>query len=65
MLLYTDGLVERRGEAIDVGLERLREALGAGPADLERLCSHVLDRAVGSRDAQDDIALLAVRLVAE
>jgi serine phosphatase RsbU (regulator of sigma subunit)/anti-sigma regulatory factor (Ser/Thr protein kinase) len=62
LLLYTDGLVERRGEAIDVGLERLRETLGTGPADLERLCSHVLDRAIRGRDAEDDIALLAVRL---
>jgi serine phosphatase RsbU (regulator of sigma subunit) len=25
--LYTDGLVERRGESIDVGLERLRKAI--------------------------------------
>ncbi len=62
VLLYTDGLVERRGEAIDVGLERLREALGTGPADLEQLCSHVLDRAIRGGDAEDDIALLAVRL---
>ncbi len=62
VLLYTDGLVERRGEAIDEGLERLREALASGPADLEGLCSHVLDRAIGDGDAQDDIALLAVRL---
>jgi anti-sigma regulatory factor (Ser/Thr protein kinase) len=61
VLLYTDGLVERRGEAIDAGLARLREALGEGPADLERLCSHVLDCAIGG-DARDDIALLAVRL---
>jgi len=62
VLLYTDGLVERRGEAIDVGLERLREALLAGPSDLERLCTHVLECAAGDREAQDDIALLAVRL---
>ncbi len=62
LLLYTDGLVERRGEAIDVGMERLRETLSTGPADLEQLCSHVLDRAIGKGDAQDDIALLAVRL---
>jgi serine phosphatase RsbU (regulator of sigma subunit)/anti-sigma regulatory factor (Ser/Thr protein kinase) len=65
VLLYTDGLVERRGESIDAGLERLREALGEGPADLEQLCSHVLDRATGGEDVQDDIALLAVRLVDE
>jgi serine phosphatase RsbU (regulator of sigma subunit) len=62
VLLYTDGLVERRGEAIDVGLERLRDALGAEPSDLERLCSRVLECAIGERDAQDDVALLAVRV---
>ncbi len=62
LLLYTDGLVERRGEAIDVGLERLREALGAEPSDLERLCSRVLDCAIDERYAQDDVALLAVRV---
>ncbi len=66
VMLYTDGLVERRGEAIDAGLERLREVFGAGPtADLEGLCSHVLERALEPGDAQDDIALLAVRLVVE
>ncbi len=64
VLLYTDGLVERRGETLDAGLERLREAVGKGPDGLEQLCSHVLDQAVGGRDAQDDIALLAARLVA-
>ncbi len=47
VLLYTDGLVERRGETIDVGLQRLREALGNGPAELEELCSHILARAPG------------------
>jgi serine phosphatase RsbU (regulator of sigma subunit)/anti-sigma regulatory factor (Ser/Thr protein kinase) len=62
VLLYTDGLIERRDEPIDAGLARLREALGEGPADLERLCSHMLDRAIGGGDARDDIALLAVRL---
>jgi serine phosphatase RsbU (regulator of sigma subunit)/anti-sigma regulatory factor (Ser/Thr protein kinase) len=62
VLLYTDGLVERRGETIDDGLARLREALHSGPADLERLCSYVLDRSLEGGDAQDDIAVLAVRL---
>ncbi len=62
VMLYTDGLVERRGETIDAGLERLRKVFGAEPtADLERLCSRVLERALEHGDAQDDIALLAVR----
>jgi serine phosphatase RsbU (regulator of sigma subunit)/anti-sigma regulatory factor (Ser/Thr protein kinase) len=63
VLLYTDGLIERRGEAIDVGFERLREVAGEAPADLERLASHVLARAPGEMDLQDDAALLAVRLL--
>lgn len=62
VLLYTDGLVERRGEALDVGLARLRAAAGEAPSDLEQLCSHLLDRAVGGADAEDDVALLAARL---
>jgi serine phosphatase RsbU (regulator of sigma subunit)/DNA-binding response OmpR family regulator/anti-sigma regulatory factor (Ser/Thr protein kinase) len=65
MLLYTDGLVERRGQPIDAGLEQLREALRSAPADLEQLCSHVLARAPAGAGTQDDVALLAVRRVQE
>ena len=64
LLLYTDGLVERRGEHLDEGLERLREQLGhlvAGPGrgggdrtDLSRLCDEVLDRMVP--DGREDDA---------
>ncbi len=32
LLLYTDGLVERRGESLQVGLDRLLEAVGAAVA---------------------------------
>jgi serine phosphatase RsbU (regulator of sigma subunit)/anti-sigma regulatory factor (Ser/Thr protein kinase) len=62
VLLYTDGLVERRSESIDTGLGRLRAALAAGPTDLEELCSHVLAGVPGGPTLQDDAALLAVRL---
>ncbi len=63
VLLYTDGLIERRGEAIDVGFARLRQAIGEGPADLEQLSSHVLACMSREGDLQDDAALLAVRLL--
>ncbi|WP_308469945.1 SpoIIE family protein phosphatase [Kineococcus rubinsiae] len=65
VLLYTDGLVERRGEAIDTGLDRLRAAVAelAG-ATLEDLCDGVLARMIPAR-AEDDVALVAVRLHAE
>ncbi len=61
LLLYTDGLVERRGEPIDDGLERLAGSLAGAPAELERLCAHVLRRADGGAGLEDDTALVAVR----
>jgi len=67
LLLYTDGLVERRGESLDVGLERLRtvaEGLAAAGADLDELVDGLLARLVDAQGerADDDVALIAVRL---
>ncbi|MEW1774312.1 SpoIIE family protein phosphatase [Streptomyces sp. NPDC086777] len=61
LLLYTDGLVERRGEDIDCGLARLT-GLSLCPTDpLDKILDTVLGRlAAGS---EDDIALLAARAV--
>lgn len=64
LLLYTDGLVERRDESIDAGFERLRDALREAPDDVEALCDHVLDRTLGDHPGQDDVAVLTVRLLA-
>jgi anti-sigma regulatory factor (Ser/Thr protein kinase) len=62
LVLYTDGLVERRGVSIRDGLARLgREAAGAG-ADLEALCDHVL-RTMVEPPRSDDVAMLALRPV--
>src|SRR4051794_8500486 len=61
LLLYTDGLVERRGATLDDGFGWLVgevEALGREP--LEQLCDALL-AALGGR-VDDDVALLAVRL---
>ena len=60
LLLYTDGLVERRGESIDLGLERLR-ALGERFSDVEALCASVVERLVGE-EPNDDVAFVAVRV---
>lgn len=61
LVLYTDGLVERRGESVDVGLARLAALSGelaARPlADLERTLSPLL-----AGGARDDVAALAVRI---
>ena len=59
-LLYTDGLVERRGEGLDAGLERVRAAAGAGDDDPQRLCLRVLE-AADVAVADDDVTLVVVR----
>lgn len=60
VLLYTDGLVERRGEDLDDGVERLRAAFTElGDLPLDDVCDALLRR-LGA-DAEDDVALLAVR----
>lgn len=61
VLLYTDGLIERRDEVIDAGLGRLRRALASAPDDLEALCTHVLTHLTSGVPLRDDIALLALR----
>jgi serine phosphatase RsbU (regulator of sigma subunit) len=61
LLLFTDGLVERRGEDIDRGVARLQDALqDLGRTPLDELCDLLLDR-LGADAGEDDIALLAVR----
>ena len=64
ILLFTDGLVERRGEDLDSGLERLRHELShlaESHLPVDELCDRLLARMVPSR-REDDIALVAVRL---
>jgi PAS domain S-box-containing protein len=63
LVLYTDGLVERRGESVDVGLRRLRDAARSGPDGLEALADHVLARVLPESGPADDVALLLVRAV--
>jgi serine phosphatase RsbU (regulator of sigma subunit) len=63
LLLYTDGLVERRTAPIDDGLAWLVETVRAsGGRPLDDLCDGVL-RSIGGR-VDDDVALLAVRVPA-
>ncbi|MFD0902206.1 SpoIIE family protein phosphatase [Actinomadura sediminis] len=60
VLLYTDGLIERRDEPIDASLQRLREHAGAlARAPLGVFCDELLIR-LGA-DGTDDIALIALR----
>jgi serine phosphatase RsbU (regulator of sigma subunit) len=63
VVLYTDGLVERRDESIDVGLERLAEAAaraGSGRSP-DRLCDALL-RDVHDGRHDDDVCIVAARV---
>ena len=61
LVLYTDGLVERRGESLDVGMAALAAAAVAGPRSPEAMCDHLLKEMLGSTGAADDVGLLVLR----
>jgi serine phosphatase RsbU (regulator of sigma subunit) len=64
LLLFTDGLVERRTGTLDDGLAQLAAvAAEAAGRDLETWCDVILERMAASTDGrfEDDVALLAVQ----
>jgi serine phosphatase RsbU (regulator of sigma subunit) len=64
VLLYTDGLVERRDQSLQQGLERLVDVLtdlAAQDVDLDTLVDGVLERMLPATP-EDDVAVVAVRL---
>ncbi|MCW2870342.1 MAG: hypothetical protein JWL99_1662 [Streptomyces oryziradicis] len=61
LVLYTDGLIERRGEDISTGLERARSVLERPFSTLEDACDQLLSAMVPGREP-DDVALLVARL---
>jgi len=62
IVLYTDGLIEVRGESIDVGMARLAQVVTErGGGDLEALLDRILSVMLNSEGAADDVALLALR----
>ena len=64
VLLYTDGLVERRSESLDEGLARLTDVLvelASRDLTLDELCDQLIRRMLPDRP-EDDVALVAVRV---
>jgi putative methionine-R-sulfoxide reductase with GAF domain len=59
LCFFTDGLVERPGQLIDDGLDRLRRAVAAEPP--EAACAAVMGALVGSEPSRDDVTLLMIR----
>lgn len=60
LVLYTDGLIERRDEDIDVGMDRLAAAVAELAVD-ERFAELVVEAVVGD-DRRDDVAILVLRV---
>jgi serine phosphatase RsbU (regulator of sigma subunit) len=61
ILLYTDGLIERRNRSVEAGLAALIKA-ARGAADPEHLIAAAL-RALGSADSEDDTCLVALHVL--
>src|SRR5207302_10234874 len=54
VVLYTDGLIERRGETIDDGIDRLAETLNRAPAEPGQLCAHLMTGAQAEQARHQD-----------
>ncbi|HEY6739481.1 MAG TPA: SpoIIE family protein phosphatase, partial [Actinopolymorphaceae bacterium] len=59
LLMFSDGLVERRRESIDAGLERLVSHASSYQGSLDGLCDELLEKLPGA-ETEDDIAILGV-----
>ena len=59
IVLYTDGLVERRGVPLGTGLDKLVELLGEARS-AEDACRRAIDEMVPPEGLSDDLAILAL-----
>jgi hypothetical protein len=63
LVLFTDGLVERRGETIDTGFARLGTAFAAAAAlDPANLCEALIEQSLPRTGRTDDTAILCAFL---
>jgi PAS domain S-box-containing protein len=60
LVFYTDGLIERRTETLDDGMERLRQVCEQGPESPEALSTNLLDVMLRDGPPEDDIAIVVV-----
>jgi serine phosphatase RsbU (regulator of sigma subunit) len=60
LIAYTDGLVERRGEILDAGLERLQKAASRDFPSLDDMLSSIVTELSGD-EPTDDIALIGLQ----
>ena len=62
LVLYTDGLIERRGATLDEGFARLEQVVKSAPQAPDALCDHIVETLLPD-DPADDTALLALQSV--
>jgi serine phosphatase RsbU (regulator of sigma subunit) len=60
LVLYTDGLIERRGESIDVSVRRLVQALESAPESPKSVVDQLLKR-LPTYPSEDDLVVLVAR----
>jgi hypothetical protein len=61
LIAFTDGLVERRNEALDAGMERLRKAASVEAPSVDDLLTRIVDDVFADQVSDDDTAILAIR----
>ncbi|MHB8577505.1 MAG: SpoIIE family protein phosphatase, partial [Dehalococcoidia bacterium] len=62
LVMYTDGLLERRGESLDAGLDRLSDAItGCSGLAVGAVCKKLLNDMEPDNGFTDDVAIIAVR----
>jgi hypothetical protein len=67
ILLFTDGLVEKRGESLDVGLSRLLDAISQSPASdgPSAVADSALASSLSGITRRDDLCVLAIQQATE
>ena len=61
VVLYTDGLIERRDRPLDEGMARLAESARIAPPEPERACEAILEQVLAGEAVADDVAVLVMR----
>jgi GAF domain-containing protein/anti-sigma regulatory factor (Ser/Thr protein kinase) len=61
LVLYTDGLIERRGQRLATRQRELRAAAAAATADPDLLCDALIERMIGDEPPADDVAILTLQ----
>jgi serine phosphatase RsbU (regulator of sigma subunit) len=63
LVLYTDGLIERRGESLDQGFATLARSAHDDTHDPDAVCDAILQTLLGDGPPDDDVAMLVLRTV--